>query len=256
MTAVAAEIERFNRLAATWWDSRGPMRPLHVINALRLDYLLALVDAHLAPHGRPLAGLRVLDIGCAAGLLSEPLAARGARVTGIDAAEKNIAAARLHAERSGVAVDYRVGDAATALAADERFDVVALLEVVEHVDDVDAMIATAARHVGPGGLLLASTIDRTWKSWLFAIVGAEYVFRVLPVGTHQWRHFVRPGEMQAAAMRAGLRRIDLRGMRYLPLLHRADWVRDTSVNYIAVFERFAEHTGASAGGTVPSPARE
>lgn len=243
MSAVASEIERFNRLAATWWDAEGPMRPLHVVNRLRLEYLLQLAAGHFTPLGRTLASLRVLDIGCAAGLLAEPLAARGARVTGIDAAEKNIAAARLHAAAQGVAVDYRVGEAAEALGADERFDLVTLLEVVEHVDDVPAVLATAARHVAPGGLLVASTIDRTAKSWLFAIVGAEYLFRVLPVGTHQWRRFVRPAEMTAAVEGAGLRRVDLRGMRYLPVLHRADWVRDTSVNYIAAFVRDAAHTG-------------
>jgi 2-polyprenyl-6-hydroxyphenyl methylase / 3-demethylubiquinone-9 3-methyltransferase len=234
MTAVPAEIARFNRLAATWWDARGPMRPLHVINRLRLDYLRQLLATHF---GATPAGLRVLDVGCGAGLLAEPLAALGAQVTAIDAAEKNIAAARLHAAASGVSVDYRVGELTNTLAADARFDLVTLLEVVEHVDDVPATIDAAARRVAPGGLLVASTIDRTAKSWLFAIVGAEFLFRVLPVGTHQWRRFVRPDEMQAAAHAAGLRRIDLRGMRYLPVLHRADWIRDTSVNYLAAFAR-------------------
>jgi 2-polyprenyl-6-hydroxyphenyl methylase/3-demethylubiquinone-9 3-methyltransferase len=251
MTALVSEIERFNRLAATWWDSRGPMRPLHVVNRLRLDYLLGLIDIHLAAAGRPLAGLRVLDIGCGAGLLAEPLAARGARVTGIDAAAKNVAAARLHAAEQGVQVDYRVGDAQTALDRAERFDLVTLLEVVEHVDGAAAVIAAAALHVAPGGLLVASTIDRTWKSWLFAIVGAEYLFRVLPVGTHQWRRFVRPAEMESAASRAGLQRVDLRGMRYLPVVHRADWVRDTSVNYIAAFARAAAHTTRATGSSGP-----
>jgi 2-polyprenyl-6-hydroxyphenyl methylase / 3-demethylubiquinone-9 3-methyltransferase len=242
MSAVASEIERFNRLAATWWNEDGPMRPLHVVNRLRLDYLLALLDRHFAPQGRALAALRVLDIGCGAGLLAEPLARRGARVTGIDAAEKNVVAARLHAAAQGVAVDYRVGDAVAALGAHERFDLVTLLEVVEHVDDVPAVVANAAHHVAHGGMLVASTIDRTWKSWLVAIVGAEYLFRVLPVGTHRWRRFVRPAEMTAAAAAAGLRRVDLRGMRYLPVLHRADWVRDTSVNYIAAFALDPVHT--------------
>ncbi len=236
MTAVPAEIARFNRLAATWWDARGPMRPLHVINQLRLQYLQQLLASHFGATRAP-AGLRVLDVGCGAGLLAEPLAALGAQVTAIDAAEKNIAAARLHAAASGATVEYRVGELTTALAADARFDLVTLLEVVEHVDDVPATIETAARRVAPGGLLVASTIDRTAKSWLFAIVGAEYLFRVLPVGTHQWRRFVRPDEMQAAAESAGLRRIDLRGMRYLPVLHRADWVRGTSVNHLAAFAR-------------------
>ena len=240
MTTIATEVDRFNRLAAIWWDSRGPMRPLHVVNELRLSYLLQLIETQLAPQGRSVTGLRVLDGGCAAGLLAEPLAARGARVTGIDAAEKNIAAARLHAARSGVCIDYRTGEPATALDAQERFDLVLLLEVVEHVADVRSFVATAARHVAPGGLLVASTIDRTLRSFVFAIAGAEYIFRVLPRDTHQWRRFVRPAELSAAAGAAGLAPIDRRGMRYLPLLHRASWVSSTSVNYIAAYARGAD----------------
>jgi 2-polyprenyl-6-hydroxyphenyl methylase/3-demethylubiquinone-9 3-methyltransferase len=237
VAAIAAEVDRFNRLAATWWDSTGPMRPLHVINRLRFAYLQGLIEVHLAPHGRPLEALRVLDVGCGAGLLCEPFAGLGARVTGVDAAEKNIAAARLHAAAAGLRIDYRVGEPMHALSAGERFDLVLLLEVVEHVDDFTALVDAAARHVAPGGLLVAATIDRTLRSFLFAIAGAEYVFRVLPRGTHQWRRFVRPAELQAAARRSGLSSIDLRGMRYLPVLHRAAWVRSTSVNYIAAFAR-------------------
>jgi 2-polyprenyl-6-hydroxyphenyl methylase/3-demethylubiquinone-9 3-methyltransferase len=237
MTAVAAEVDRFNRLAATWWNGAGPMRPLHVINRLRFAYLLELIEVHLAPKGRTLDGLRVLDVGCGAGLLCEPFAARGARVTGVDAAEKNIAAARLHAAAGDLRIDYRVGEPRHVLGPDESFDLVLLLEVVEHVDAAAAFVQEAARHVAPGGLLVASTIDRTLKSFVFAIVGAEYVFRLLPRGTHQWSQFVRPAELQAAAQRSGLTVIDLRGMRYLPVLHRAAWVRSTSVNYIAAFAR-------------------
>jgi 2-polyprenyl-6-hydroxyphenyl methylase/3-demethylubiquinone-9 3-methyltransferase len=253
MSAVVSEIDRFNRLSATWWDRRGPMRPLHVINRLRLAYLLELIESRLARRGRPVHGLRVLDIGCGAGLLCEPLARFGAAVTGIDAAEKNIAAARAHAIGEGLRIDYRAGAPAAALRADERFDLVLLLEVVEHVDDVEAFVAGAARHVAPGGLLVASTIDRTWKSFALAIVGAEFVFRVLPRGTHQWRRFVRPAELEAATQRAGLRSIDRRGMRYLPVLHRASWVRDTSVNYLAALARPQQgHGSADLGGDEPS----
>jgi 2-polyprenyl-6-hydroxyphenyl methylase/3-demethylubiquinone-9 3-methyltransferase len=248
MSAVTAEVNRFNRLAATWWDSAGPMRPLHVINRLRFAYLLELIEAHLAPHGRTLEGLRVLDVGCGAGLLCEPLALRGARVTGVDAAERNIAAARLHAAAEGPRIDYRVGEPMLALGADERFDLVLLLEVVEHVDDAAAFLEAVSRYVAPGGLLVASTIDRTLKSFLFAIVGAEYVFRVLPRGTHQWWRFVRPAELQAAARWSGLTPIDLRGMRYLPVLHRAAWVRSTTVNYIAAFSRPAARVNALMRG--------
>jgi len=237
MSAIASEVDRFNRLSATWWDRRGPMRPLHEINGLRLAYLLDLSETRLARQGRPVQGLRVLDIGCGAGLLCEPLARFGAEVTGIDAAEKNVAAARAHAIGEGLRIDYRAGAPGAALRSDERFDLVLLLEVVEHVDDLEAFVVEAARHVAPGGLLVASTIDRTWKSFAFAIVGAEFLFRVLPRGTHQWRRFVRPSELDAVMHRAGLRSIDRRGMRYLPVLHRASWVHDTSVNYLAAFAR-------------------
>jgi len=238
MTAIPSEIERFNRLGATWWNSRGPMRPLHVTNALRLQYLVDRIAAHVgrAPADA-LAGLRILDVGCGGGLLAEPLARMGAQVVGVDASPGNVAAARSHAASQGVAVDYRLGEAAQVLRADEVFDVVLALEVVEHVDDVPAFVGAVAQRVVPGGLMFASTIDRTAKSFLFAIVGAEYVLRVLPRGTHQWRRFVRPAELAAAAARSGLRQIELRGMRYLPVLHRASWCADTQVNYMAAFER-------------------
>lgn len=236
MTAITSEIERFNRLSATWWNSEGPMRPLHVVNALRLGHVVDQIAQH---RGRPaadeLSGVRILDVGCGGGLLSEPLARLGAQVVGVDASPGNVAAARLHAQSEGVAVDYRLGEPTQVLAPGETFDVVLALEVVEHVSDVTDFVDTVARSVAPGGLLIASTIDRTWKSYAFAIVAAEYVLRVLPRGTHEWSRFVRPTELAAAVARSGLQQRDLRGMRYLPLLHRASWCRDTSVNYIATY---------------------
>ena len=247
MTAINAEIERFNRLSTTLWNSTGPMRPLHVVNALRLGYVRERIGLHFGPaRAAPLAGLRILDVGCGGGLLSEPLARLGAQVVGIDASPGNLAAARLHAAAQGVSVEYRLGDPAQALGRDEKFDVVLALEVVEHVSDVAAFAEAVARRVAPGGLLFASTIDRTWKSFLFAIVGAEYLLRVLPRGTHRWQRFVRPAELATAVGRAGLQQTDLRGMRYLPLLHRAGWCRDTRVNYLAVF---------ASGAAAPARAR-
>jgi 2-polyprenyl-6-hydroxyphenyl methylase/3-demethylubiquinone-9 3-methyltransferase len=241
MTLIASEIERFNRLSTTWWDDTGPMRPLHVINALRLGYITNRIEQHFGlARGAPLKGLRILDLGCGGGLLSEPLARTGASVLGIDASAGNVAAARLHASTVGASVEYRLGEPQAALRDDERFEVVLALEVVEHVSDVAAFVATAARCVAPGGMLFASTIDRTWKSFLLAIVGAEYVLGVLPRGTHRWQRFVRPAELADAAVRGGLAQTDLRGMRYLPLVHRASWTRDTQVNYIAAFAR---HSG-------------
>jgi 2-polyprenyl-6-hydroxyphenyl methylase/3-demethylubiquinone-9 3-methyltransferase len=236
MTAITSEIERFNRLSATWWNSEGPMRPLHVVNALRLDYVVEQIAGHFTRDKKnALTGLRILDVGCGGGLMSEPLARLGAQVVGVDASPGNISAARLHAAQQGVVVDYRLGDPTDVLSADEQFDVVLALEVVEHVSDVPAFVDTVARGVAPGGLLFASTIDRTWKSFVFAIVGAEYVLRVLPRGTHQWARFVRPTELAAAVGRSGLQQRDLRGMRYLPVLHKASWCRDTRVNYIASY---------------------
>jgi 2-polyprenyl-6-hydroxyphenyl methylase/3-demethylubiquinone-9 3-methyltransferase len=237
MTIIASQIERFDRLSTTWWNRDGPMRPLHVTNALRLEFLSGLMARHFrCASAHALDGLRVLDVGCGGGLLAEPLAERGADVLGIDASPGNIASAQLHAHRSGVAVQYRMGEPAAALAAHERFDVVLALEVVEHVSNMREFISTAARHVAPGGLFIASTIDRTWKSWLFAIIGAEYVFRVLPRGTHHWARFVRPAELAAVLAEAGFAATELRGMRYLPVLHRASWTHDTSVNYLLVAE--------------------
>lgn len=236
MPAITAEIERFNRLSATWWNSEGPMRPLHVVNALRLDYVVDQIVSHFGRKKQTaLTDLRILDVGCGGGLMAEPLARLGARVVGIDASPGNIAAARLHAESQGVTLDYRLGDPADVLLPDERFDVVLALEVVEHVSDVPAFVDTVAGAVAPGGLLFASTIDRTWKSFAFAIVGAEYLLRVLPRGTHQWARFVRPTELASAVARSGLQQRDLRGMRYLPVVHRASWCRDTRVNYIASY---------------------
>ncbi len=240
MTALLSEIERFNRLSATWWNSKGPMRPLHVVNALRLDYVVQQITAHFGcPAKNPLTGLRILDVGCGGGLLSEPLARLGAAVVGVDASPGNIAAARLHAAAQNVVVDYRLGEPADVLAPDAYFDVVLALEVVEHVSDMDAFISGVARSVAPGGLMFASTIDRTWKSFIFAIIGAEYVLRVLPRRTHTWQRFVRPNELASAIGRAGLQQSDLRGMRYLPVIHKAAWCKDTRVNYMATFSASA-----------------
>ena len=231
------EVERFNRLAATWWNRAGPMRPLHVINGLRLGYVLEQIAHRFKRPLGDLTRLRIADIGCGAGLMCEPLAARGAQVVGVDAAAKNIAAARLHANDDRLNIDYRLGEPEAALRDGESFDVLLLLEVVEHVDDLQTFVRQAARHLKPGGLLLVSTINRTARSFVTAIAGAEYIFRVLPRGTHRWAQFVRPDELEHAAAACGLAQHDLRGMGYLPVVHRAWWTRSVSVNYIASFSK-------------------
>ncbi|MBA4216425.1 MAG: bifunctional 3-demethylubiquinol 3-O-methyltransferase/2-polyprenyl-6-hydroxyphenol methylase [Methylibium sp.] len=236
-TARPDEIARFDAWSATWWDARGPMRPLHVTQALRGRWVREAAERHF---GRPLAGLRVLDVGCGGGLMSEALARDGAQVVGIDASAGNIGAARRHAQAEpalAARLDYRHGEPHTALQPGERFDLVLALEVVEHVADVPAFMAQVAAAVAPGGLLVASTINRTLRSAALAIGMAEYVLRLLPVGTHRWRQFVTPDELEAAAAAAGLVPLERLGMRYLPVLHRARWTRDTSVNYLASFAR-------------------
>lgn len=238
VTVIASEVERFDRLSRVWWDRHGPLRPLHVVNDLRFDYIGTLLAAHFSrPTVDPMRGLNVLDVGCGGGLLSERMAAAGARVVGIDASPGNVDAARRHARETGVSVDYRRGEPAEALRATERFDVVLALEVVEHVSDVREFVAAVGERVAPGGLLVFSTINRTLKSWLFAIFGAEFVFRLLPRGTHQWSRFVRPAELAASVESEGFGLTDLRGMGYLPIVHRASWQTSTAVNYIAAFSR-------------------
>ena len=229
------EVERFARMAANWWDPRGPMAPLHKLNPVRVGYIRDQACARFgreAKHLGCLNGLRILDIGCGAGILSEPLARLGADMIGIDPAAENIEAARLHAAESGVAVDYRATTAETLAEAGERFDVVLAMEVVEHVVDVPAFVATCAAMVKPGGLLVMATLNRTMKSFALAIVGAEYILRWLPRGTHQWDKFVRPEELETAIEDTGLRVIGERGVIYNPLADRWQLSSDMDVNYM------------------------
>jgi 2-polyprenyl-6-hydroxyphenyl methylase/3-demethylubiquinone-9 3-methyltransferase len=239
-TADRAEVDRFDRLARDWWDPNGPMRALHRINPLRLAFIRDEVCARFGRDPKqafPLAGLSVLDVGCGAGLLSEPMARLGATVTALDPATRNIAAARHHAEEGGLAIDYRSEGVETVVAAGRTFDIVLAMEVVEHVTDARAFIQACADGVAPGGLLLLATINRTLRAFALAIVGAEYVLRWLPRGTHDWEKFVTPDELRDAVERAGLGGFRTRGMVYDPL--ERDWVlsRDVAVNYLAVAEK-------------------
>jgi 2-polyprenyl-6-hydroxyphenyl methylase / 3-demethylubiquinone-9 3-methyltransferase len=234
------EVARFDRLGAQWWDPDGPMRALHNFNPVRVAYLSELLGRHFLLDGMPrdrrspapLQGLTVLDIGCGAGILSEPLARLGAHVTAIDPARRNIEAAKDHAAKTKLAIDYRCIAAGELAAEGGVFDVVLAMEVVEHVRNVGRFLAEAAAMVRPGGMLVAATLNRTLKSFALAIVGAEYVLRWVPRGTHNWTQFVAPRELAKALRDAGLRIKDETGVVYDPL--RAKWrlSHDMDINYI------------------------
>jgi 2-polyprenyl-6-hydroxyphenyl methylase/3-demethylubiquinone-9 3-methyltransferase len=236
----SAEIERFSRMAATWWDPKGPMSALHKFNPVRLAYIRdqAAVAFDRDPKKLDcLKGLRILDIGCGAGILSEPLARLGASMVGADPAEENIEAAKAHAEATGVEVDYRATTAEALADAGEKFDIVLAMEVVEHVVDVKGFVATCASMVKPGGLMFAATLNRTLKSFALAIVGAEYVLRWVPRGTHQWDKFVTPQELETAFEKAGIDVIGERGVIYNPLADQWRLSSDMDVNYMLVGTR-------------------
>jgi 2-polyprenyl-6-hydroxyphenyl methylase/3-demethylubiquinone-9 3-methyltransferase len=234
------EIAKFTAMAEEWWDPKGKFRPLHRFNPVRLTYIRDKVLAHFGRDGqlrRPFEGLRVLDIGCGGGLLSEPMARLGAAVVGADAAERNIRIAELHAAQSGLAIDYHATTAEALAAAGERFDVVLNMEVVEHVDNVPLYMQSCAELVAPGGLLFTATINRTPRAWALAIVGAEQVLRWLPKGTHDYRRFLTPDEITALVERHGLRVTDRSGVVFHPLAGEWRLGRDLGVNYMVLAEK-------------------
>ncbi len=220
-----AEIEKFSALASRWWDPNSEFKPLHAINPLRLEWIKQLTGG--------LAGKNVIDIGCGGGILAESMAVAGATVTGIDLAEKSLKVARLHGLESGVPVTYRnVSAEDMASEHPSQFDIVTCMEMLEHVPDPGSIIRACSTLVKPGGWVFFSTINRNPKSFLFAIVGAEYVLRLLPRGTHSWKSFIRPSELATSARTAGLEPLEMRGMGYNPLTEHYSLNNDTSVNYL------------------------
>jgi 2-polyprenyl-6-hydroxyphenyl methylase/3-demethylubiquinone-9 3-methyltransferase len=222
-----AEINKFEELASRWWDPHSEFKPLHEINPLRVDYI---------NKNAPLDGKTVLDVGCGGGLLTEAMALKGAHVTGIDMGEAPLKVARLHQHESGVEVDYqKITAEQFAEQQPESFDTVTCMEMLEHVPDPASVIAACAQLVKPGGQLFFSTINRNPKSYLFAIIGAEYLLRLLPKGTHEYSKFIRPSELERWSRKAGLEVQDITGMSYNPLTTTYSLGRDVDVNYLAWF---------------------
>ncbi|MFO1067335.1 MAG: bifunctional 2-polyprenyl-6-hydroxyphenol methylase/3-demethylubiquinol 3-O-methyltransferase UbiG [Geminicoccaceae bacterium] len=236
----AGEVEKFGELARSWWDPGGPMRPLHLLNPCRVGW----VRDRLCDHYRrdkaslaPLDGLEVLDVGSGGGLLAEPMARLGARVTGLDPTAELVEVARWHAAQTGVNVDYQLGETGSLVGAGCKFDAVLALEVIEHVPDPAAFLGDVAALTRPGGIALLATVSRTWRSWAFAILGAEYALRWLPPGTHDWQRFLRPSEIGQLLRRVGLRPVALTGVGYDAARIEFRTVRDTSVNYMLAAAR-------------------
>jgi 2-polyprenyl-6-hydroxyphenyl methylase/3-demethylubiquinone-9 3-methyltransferase len=235
-TVDPSEIEKFQAMAAEWWDPKGKFKPLHMLNPCRLDYITNQIAGEFGRDlsaQKPFTGLRILDIGCGGGLLSEPMARLGATVVGADAAERNIPVARVHAEQSGLDIDYRHTTAEALAAANEQFDAVLNMEVVEHVASPIDYLTACREILKPGGLHICSTINRNPKSYVMAIFGAEQVMRWLPKGTHEWSKFITPDELFALLEQAGLTPVDRKGFVFNPVTW--SWSlssRDLSVNYV------------------------
>jgi 2-polyprenyl-6-hydroxyphenyl methylase / 3-demethylubiquinone-9 3-methyltransferase len=235
------EVERFSRLAEEWWDPAGKFAPLHHLNPVRLRFIRDRAAAHWRrdPEGeQPLAGLALLDVGCGGGLICEPMTRLGAKVSGIDAAARNVATARLHADGQALAIDYREASAEALAESGAQFDIVLALEIIEHVADVTLFLDSCARLTRPGGLIFLSTLNRTAKAWALAIAGAEYVMRWLPRGTHDWRKFLKPSEVVNGLRACGVETQEIVGVVFSPLSR--SWslnARDLDVNYMLYGEK-------------------
>ena len=238
-TVDPAEVEKFTKMAASWWDPKGDFKPLHKLNPTRMRFITESIAAHFErdlDQPLPFEGLRILDVGCGGGLVCEPLARLGAQVTGVDATPANIPVAQIHAEQMGLEIDYRVATVAELVQAGERFDVVLALEIIEHVNDPPAFVTDVTGARAEGGQVFMSTFNKTLRSFALGIVAAEYVLQWLPKGTHDWRRFVPPAEMFRMIEQQGLRPDRIKGFMFNPLLDKWMLTDDTGVSYIACFK--------------------
>ena len=232
------EIEKFSNMAAEWWDPEGKFKPLHKFNPIRIKYIKENIikEFQLKNKKYPLSGINVLDIGCGGGLLSEPMCRLGANVTAIDASNKNIAIANLHAKKNNLKINY-ICSSPEKLKTTKKFDVILNMEIVEHVEDVDFFLKSCANLLKKNGLMFVATINKTLKSYIFAIVGAEYVLRWLPIGTHEWEKFVKPEELKSILIKNNLSLKKIDGMNFNILKDEWNVSKDLSVNYIAKFKK-------------------
>ena len=232
------EIAKFSKIAAEWWSPNGKFKPLHKFNPIRIKYLKENIIEHfkLKQTNSPLKGLNILDIGCGGGLLSEPITRLGAKVTAIDASKKNIQVAKFHAKKNSLKINY-LCSSPEKLDLNKKFDVVLNMEIVEHVEDLNFFIKKSSNLLKKNGLMFIATLNKTFKSYMFAIIGAEYVLRWLPIGTHDWEKFVRPDNLVSLAINSNLKLKKLSGMKFNPIIDKWSLSNDKSVNYIAKFKK-------------------
>ena len=232
------EIAKFSKIAAEWWSPNGKFKPLHKFNPIRIKYLKENIIEHfkLKQTNSPLKGLNILDIGCGGGLLSEPITRLGAKVTAIDASKKNIQVAKFHAKKNNLKINY-LCSSPEKLNLNKKFDVVLNMEIVEHVEDLNFFIKKSSNLLKKNGLMFIATLNKTFKSYMFAIIGAEYVLRWLPIGTHDWEKFVKPDNLVSLAINSNLKLKKLSGMKFNPIIDKWSLSDDRSVNYIAKFKK-------------------
>jgi len=232
------EIAKFSKIAAEWWSPNGKFKPLHKFNPIRIKYLKENIIEHfkLKQTNSPLKGLNILDIGCGGGLLSEPITRLGAKVTAIDASKKNIQVAKFHAKKNSLKINY-LCSSPEKLNLNKKFDVVLNMEIVEHVEDLNFFIKKSSNLLKKNGLMFIATLNKTFKSYVFAIIGAEYVLRWLPIGTHDWEKFVKPDNLVSLAINSNLKLKKLSGMKFNPIIDKWSLSNDKSVNYIAKFKK-------------------